>query len=75
MQVLHGGSAEDDEEPHPKGGALEGNNLVGLSLIGLIVCLKDDRIEEQCEKPKHEKKLNHEDHEVLGVVLDPASRL
>ena len=37
MQVLHGGGAEDDEEPHPPGGALEGNNLVGFSLIGFIV--------------------------------------
>lgn len=37
MQVFHGGGAEDSEESHPQGGALEGNNLVGLSLFGLIV--------------------------------------
>lgn len=37
MQVLHGGGAEDDEDPHPKGGALEWNGLIGLSLIGLVV--------------------------------------
>lgn len=37
MQVLHGGGAEDSEESHPEGGALEWNNLVGLSLLGLIV--------------------------------------
>lgn len=37
MQVFHGGGAEDDEEPHPKGGALEWNGLIGLSLIGLVV--------------------------------------
>ena len=37
MQVLHGGGAENDEESHPQGGALEGDNLVGFSLIGFIV--------------------------------------
>ena len=37
MQVLHRGGAEDDEETHPEGGALEGDGFIGLSLIGLIV--------------------------------------
>lgn len=75
MQVLHGGGAEDDEESHPKGGALEWDGLIGLSLIGLIICLKNDCVEEQSEKPQHEQQLNHEDHEVLGVVLDSVPSL
>ena len=37
MQMFHGSGAEDDEEAHPEGGALEGNGFIGLSLIGLIV--------------------------------------
>lgn len=37
VQVLHGRGTEDDEETHPKGGALEWNGLIGLSLFRLVV--------------------------------------
>lgn len=75
MQVFHGCGAENNEKPHPEGRALEGNGFIGLSLIGLIVRLENDRVEEQREEAQHEKKFDHEDHEILGVVLHPAAGL
>jgi hypothetical protein len=75
MQVFHGSCAENDEKSHPKRGALEWDNFVGLSLVGFVFGSKDDGVQKQGEKTKHEKQFNHEDHEVSGVVLNTGACL
>lgn len=37
MQMFHGGRTQNDEESHPEGCSLEGNGLIGLSLLSLII--------------------------------------
>ncbi len=75
MEVFHRCSAEDDEKTHPQGGALEGDGLIGLSLFGLVIRLEDHCVEKECEEAQHEQKLDHEDHEIFGVVLHSIARL
>ena len=75
MQVLHRCGAEDDEEPHPEGGALERDGLIRFLVVSFVFGPKDNGIKEQRKKTQHEKQLDHEDYEIFGMVLDPASRL
>jgi hypothetical protein len=75
VQVFHGSGAKDDEEPHPEGGSLKGNGFIVLSFGGLVVGFEDDRVEKEGKKTQYEKQLDHEHHEVFGMVLDPVSRL
>ena len=75
MQILHGGSAEDDEESHPQGCTLERDDLVRLFLVGVIIGPKDDGVQKQGEQTQHQEQLNHEHHEVFGVVLHAGAGL
>jgi len=73
--MFHGGSAQNDEEPHPKSRSLEGNSLIRFRVVGFVFGFENDSIEKQCEKPQYEEKFDHEDHEVLGVVLNAGAGL
>lgn len=75
MEMFHGGSAQNDKESHPEGRSLEGDGLIGLSLLSLIIRLENDGVEKQRQEAKHEQQLDHEDHQILGMVLDPVSCL
>ena len=75
MQMLHGRRAEDDEETHPEGGPLEGDGFIRFLFVGFVLGSKDNGVKKQCEEAQNEKKFNHEDHEVLGVVFHPVAAL
>ena len=75
MEMFHSSGAQNDEESHPEGRPLEGNSLIGLSLLSLIIRLENDGVEKQREKAQHKQQLDHEDHQILGVVLHPGARL
>ena len=73
--MLHGGGAEDDEETHPQSCTLERDDLVRLFLVGVIISAKDDGVQEQGEEAKYQQEFNHEDHEVLSMVLNARAGL
>lgn len=75
MQVLHGCGAEDDEKTHPEGGTLEGNSLIGVFPLSVLFGSKDDGVEKQSEETQYEKQLDHEDHEVFGVMRNAGTCL
>ncbi len=73
--MLHGCSAEDDEETHPEGGSLERDGFIRFLLVRFVLRSKNNGVKEQREEAQHEKKFDHEDHEVFGVVLHPGTGL
>lgn len=75
MKMFHGGGAQNNEKSHPEGRSLKGNGLIGLSLLSLIIRLENDGVEKQRQEAQHEQQFDHEDHQILGVVLDPVSGL
>lgn len=75
MEVFHGGCAKNDKEPHPQGSTLEGNGLIGVFPLSVVFGSKDDGVKKQREETQHEKQLDHEDHEILGVMLNARTSL
>ena len=74
--MFHRSGTEDDEEPDPKRGSLEGDRFVGCFFVFFcIIGLEDHRIEEEREKAEDEKQLDKEDGQVFRMVLDPAAGL
>ncbi len=69
MQVLHGSGAEDDEKPHPEGGALERNHLVGFTFFRFIIGFEDLGVEKQRQQTEDEEELDKKNREVFCVVL------
>src|SRR5678816_4724008 len=68
MEVLHGGSAENNEESHPEGGTLEGDHLIGLAFFGLVIGFENHRIEEQGHEAEHEEELDEKNRKEFGAV-------
>jgi hypothetical protein len=75
MEVLHGGSAENNEESHPEGGTLEGDHLIGFAFFRLVISFENHCIEEERQQTQHEKELDEKDREVFGVMLDARAGL
>jgi hypothetical protein len=76
MKMFHRGGTKDDEEANPERGSLEGDRFVGFFFTFFyVIGLEDHSVEKEREETENEKQLDKEDSQVLGMVLDPASRL